>query len=213
MRIPVAKEGYFLILFFLFLTFVATLIASLPIGGIFFLLTIFVLFFFRDPEREIPIEKSAIISPADGRIIQIREVEAGAWALDVPAIQLSIFMSVFNVHVNRVPFGGKILEKNYNPGKFLPAYREKASKLNEQTTILIKTPKGFIRVTQIAGLIARRVVCWPNAGDTLLKGQRFGLIKFGSRVDLFLPKAVVYMRRCNIGTKVKAGESVLAHFL
>jgi phosphatidylserine decarboxylase len=131
--------------------------------------------------------------------------------LECPSIQFSVFMSIFNVHVNRMPFKGKTLSKEYNPGKFLPAFREKASLLNEQTSILLDTKGGLVRVTQIAGLIARRIVCRIREGETLLKGDRFGLIKFGSRLDVYLPKENTHVVS-QIGDKVKAGESVLAHF-
>ena len=143
-------------------------------------------------------------------MIEIREIPAGK-ALECPSIQLSIFMSVFNVHVNRMPFKGKTLSKTYNPGKYLPAFREKASQLNEQTSILLDTKGGLLRVTQIAGLIARRIVCRLKEGDILLKGDRFGLIKFGSRLDVYISRENTEII-ARIGDKVKAGETVLAHF-
>lgn len=216
MRIPVAKEGFIFIFLFFMKTIFVLLIGYSLLAGLFFLITLFVLFFFRDPERSFSdhdthgADKKAIISPADGYIVQIKEMPAGE-GLDVPSICLSVFMSVFNVHVNRMPFEGKIIEKKYNPGKFLPAFREKASLLNEQTTILIETPKGIIRVTQISGLIARRIVCKVKVGDTLVRGQRFGLIKFGSRVDLYLPKERINVA-VSLKDKARAGETILAYF-
>ena len=120
-------------------------------------------------------------------------------------------MNVFNVHVNRMPFQGKTLKKTYNPGKYLPAFREKASLLNEQMSILLDTQGGPIRVTQIAGLIARRIVCGVREGDILPKGKRYGLIKFGSRLDLYLPRENIRIV-ARIGDKVKGGETILAHF-
>ncbi len=180
------------------------------LAGFLLCIAVFVLFFFRDPKRIPPTDKQAIVSPADGKVIQIREIPAGK-ALECPSIQLSVFMSVFNVHVNRMPFKGKIVSKKYNPGKFLPAFREKASLLNEQTSILLVTKGGLVRVTQIAGLIARRIVCRIQEGETLVKGDRFGLIKFGSRLDVYLPKENTQLV-ARIGDKVKAGESVLANF-
>jgi phosphatidylserine decarboxylase len=210
MHTPIAKQGFPFILFFAVIMITALLAGFLLPAGLLFLLTLFVVFFFRDPQRAVPEDDDLIISPADGKLIQIREIPAGD-TLNCPAIQLSIFMSLFNVHVNRMPFKGKILKKTYNPGKFFPAYREKASLLNEQTSLLIDTHGGPVRMTQIAGRIARRIVCWAEEGDTIDKGVRIGLIRFGSRVDLFLPRenTVIVAR---LGDRVKAGESVLARF-
>ncbi len=210
-RSRIAKQGFPFILFFAVLTTVA-LLAGFPllVAGLLFLVTLFVVFFFRDPERSGPEGEDLIISPADGKLIQIREIPAGD-ALGCPGIQISVFMSIFNVHVNRMPFKGKILKKTYNPGKFLPAYREKSSLLNEQTSLLIDTKGGPVRMTQIAGQVARRIVCWAEEGDTIDKGMRFGLIRFGSRVD-------VYMQQENTiiggrgGGRVRAGGSGLARF-
>ncbi|MCL6583442.1 MAG: phosphatidylserine decarboxylase family protein [bacterium] len=210
MRIPIAKQGFPFILFFAALTGVA-LLAGFPLAaGLIFFLTLFVIFFFRDPERKAPEDEHLIVSPADGKLIQIRQIPAGE-VLAEPAVCLSVFMSPFNVHVNRMPFQGKILKKIYNPGKFLPAYRQKASLLNEQVSVLVDTDGGPIRMTQIAGRLARRIVCWAQEGDTLARGERFGMIKFGSRVDLCLPRenTVIVIR---LGDRVKAGETVLARF-
>lgn len=210
MRVPVAKQGFPFIIFFFVLTIVALLTGFTLLAGLLFLVTVFVIFFFRDPERVVPSDEHLIVSPADGRLVQIREIPMEA-ALGCPAVQLSVFMSIFNVHVNRMPLKGKILKKTYNHGKFLPAFREKASLLNEQTSVVIDTDAGPVRMTQIAGLVARRIVCWAKEGDILTKGERFGLIKFGSRVDLCLPKENTVIIG-QIGDRVKAGESVLARF-
>jgi phosphatidylserine decarboxylase len=210
MHIPIAKQGFPFILFFAVLTSVALLAGFPLVAGLLFLVTLFVVFFFRDPERLTPQEEGLIISPADGKLIQIREIPADG-ALGCPCIQLSVFMSIFNVHVNRMPFTGKILTKTYNPGKFLPAYREKSSLLNEQTSLLIDTKGGPVRMTQIAGQVARRICCWAEEGDTIDKGKRFGLIRFGSRVDLFLPRENTIIVG-KLGDRVNAGESVLARF-
>jgi phosphatidylserine decarboxylase len=210
MRIPIAKEGLPFIFIPLALA-VISLSAGFPwLTGILLALTLFILYFFRDPERHIPMDKEAILSPADGKLIQIRELPAGE-ALECPSICLSIFMSVLNVHVNRMPSQGKILKKTYNPGKYLPAFREKASLLNEQTSICMDTEGGPLRVTQIAGLIARRIVCKVQEGDIVPRGQRFGLIKFGSRVDLYLPQKNTHIM-AHIGDRVRAGETVVACF-
>ncbi|MEW5800926.1 MAG: phosphatidylserine decarboxylase family protein [bacterium] len=210
-HMPIAKQGFPFILFFAVLTVLAALLTGISLlAGLLFLLTLFVVFFFRDPERSVPEDEDLIISPADGKLIQIREIPDNH-ILGCPGVQLSIFMSLFNVHVNRMPFKGHILKKTYNPGTFLPAFREKASLLNEQTSLLMDTRGGQVRMTQIAGQVARRIVCWAEEGDTLGKGERFGLIRFGSRVDLFLPlKNTVVIGK--VGDRVKAGESALARF-
>jgi len=219
MRSPIAKEGVPFIGFFLLSTIMAAWTGFFVLAGFLLCIAVFVLFFFRDPKRIPPTDMRSIVSPADGKVIQIREIPAGK-ALECPSIQLSVFMSVFNVHVfmsvfnvhvNRMPFKGKTLSKKYNPGKFLPAFREKASLLNEQTSILLVTKGGLVRVTQIAGMIARRIVCRIQEGETLVKGDRFGLIKFGSRLDVYLPKENTQVV-AQIGDKVKAGETVLANF-
>jgi len=210
MHIPIAKQGFPFILFFAVLTLVALLAGFPLVAGLLFFITLFVIFFFRDPERSVPEDENLIVSPADGKLIQIREIPADD-TLGCPGIQLSVFMSLFNVHVNRMPFKGKILKRTYYHGKFLPAYREKSSLLNEQTSLLIDTKGGPVRMTQIAGRIARRIVCWAEEGNTIDKGVRFGLIRFGSRVDLFLPRENTTIA-ARIGDRVKAGESILARF-
>jgi phosphatidylserine decarboxylase len=169
------------------------------------LLTLFVVWFFRNPERKMPENPLQLISPADGRVIGIEEVSSD----DHPGrslLKISIFMNVFNVHVNRIPFSGEILSIRYKPGKFLSADLDKASALNERNTILIRTDGGReILVVQIAGLIARRIVCWLKEGKKVKKGERFGLIRFGSRVELFLP--IGSMPLVKKGDKVRAGET------
>lgn len=211
MGIPVAKEGRPFILFSLFLSLLALLTGFLLSAGLLFFITLFILFFFRDFERAIPSDQKVIVSPADGKIINIREIPIEE-NLGSPSIRLSIFMSIFNCHVNRAPFDGKVVKKIYNPGKFLPAFREKVSELNEQTTIYLNTKAGLLRVTQIAGLIARRIICRVQEENKIQKGERFGLIKFGSRVDLYVPKNNIQIK-AKVGDKVKAGETVLARII
>ncbi len=170
-----------------------------------FLLTCFVISFFRNPERTAPDNPRQVISPADGRVIRIEEVAGD----DHPAGSLrkiSIFMNVFNVHVNRIPFSGEVLSIRYKPGAFLSANLDKASALNERNSVLIRTESGQELMTvQIAGLIARRIVCWLEEGMKVNKGERFGLIRFGSRVELFLPIESTILVRT--GDKVRAGET------
>lgn len=198
------KEGYF---YGLPLALVAA--GSLALGlwtaaGFFLLLTLFVLNFFRDPERSLPADPSALVSPADGRVVQIAEESLGGR----PVRRISIFMSPFDVHVNRSPFGGIIREVAYQKGRFHMATAERASAENEQNTFALDSDAGTIRVRQVAGLVARRIVFWKRAGDRVERGERVGLIKFGSRVDVLLDPAIEL--RVKVGDRVRAGSSVLA---
>jgi phosphatidylserine decarboxylase len=174
-------------------------------GVLILFVTCFVIWFFRNPERTMPENPLQLISPADGRVIRIEE----AASVEYPGrsfMKISIFMNVFNVHVNRVPFAGEVISVRYKPGKFLSANLDKASALNERNTVLIRTDDGIEIVTvQIAGLIARRIVCWLKEGMKVTKGERFGLIRFGSRVELFLPLGSTLLVK--IGDKVRAGET------
>jgi phosphatidylserine decarboxylase len=170
-----------------------------------FFLTLFVTWFFRNPDRTPPKNPLQIVSPADGKVIRIEEV-AGDEHSERPQLKISIFMNVFNVHVNRIPFPGEVRAIRYKPGKFLSADLDKASALNERNTIVIRTDGGReIRLVQIAGLIARRIVCWLSEGMKVTKGERFGLIRFGSRVELFLPLGSILLVKK--GDKVRAGET------
>ena len=163
------------------------------------MLTLFVLFFFRDPERTVPEGKGVVVSPADGKVIVIKDIYEPDY-LKQEVKQISIFLSVFNVHVNRSPLGGTVEVVKYNPGKFHVASVDKASLANEQTAMVIASGKHKVLVKQIAGLIARRIVCYARPGDTVKTGERYGLIRFGSRVDHFFPEGR--------GTQVKLGDRV-----
>jgi phosphatidylserine decarboxylase len=191
-------------------------IPPLVVGVIFFLLhwvtaaAILVLFglfcftFFRNPERAIPADPGAIVSPADGRVVVVTdEPQAG-----VPGKRISIFLAVWNVHVNRTPAAGTITNLVYQPGKFLAAMRADASLQNEQNVFTLATEHGEIIVKQIAGFVARRVVSWKKIGDTVARGERIGLVRFGSRADVWLPAAA----RINVkvGDTVAGGSSILA---
>ena len=165
------------------------------------MLTAAVSCFFRDPERVIPQTPGAVVSPADGRVHEI-EMEAGCR-------RISIFLSVTDVHVNRAPYAGKVTGVIYKPGRFVPAYRSEASRENESNRITIDGPHAVIGVKQIAGILARRIVCRARPGDVLERGQRYGLIRFGSRTDLFLPADADVVAQ--IGDKVRGGETILAH--
>ena len=196
---------------FIFLTTVATLTFAL-IGcwamAVFLLVILFfVLHFFRDPERVVSQEPGVAVSPADGKVIKIEIMHDPLTGENRTAV--CVFMNVFNVHVNRSPVAGRIGRISYFGGKFLNASLDKSSEDNERNAVLIEDVDGCgWTVVQIAGLIARRIICWAEEGDSLARGQRFGLIKFGSRVDLYLPDG--YEPSVRIGDKVFAGQSILA---
>lgn len=204
---PVASEGYPFIALFAFITLVFALLGwSLP-TLLFLGLSLFTVYFFRNPERIAPDEPDAVIAPADGKVIFVGEVMEDRY-FKGKATKVSIFMNVFNVHVNRAPVSGTVVEKFYNKGAFVNASLDKASLQNEQAGLLIETPEGQrLLCVQIAGLIARRIVTYPEVGDTLERGCRYGLIRFGSRVDLYFPPgAEVTIRN---GETTVAGESIL----
>ena len=208
-RWPMAKEGLpFFIPMALFTVIVGILgWAIWMYMGILF--SLFIAYFFRNPRREIPNLQNVILSPADGRIIHVGECEEDRF-LKEKALKISIFMSLFDVHLNRAPVSGTILAEKYIPGRFLLANVEKSSLLNEQNAMVLETEDRFkILLVQIAGFVARRIVCYAKAGDILRKGQIFGLIRFGSRVDLYLPPEVKPIVR--VGQHVKGGESIIGY--
>jgi len=172
--------------------------------GIFFL---FHFFFFRDPERNIPEGKEIIISPADGKIIKICEIEENKY-IQGKAIMVSIFMSIFNVHVNRIPISGTVELLEHKAGKFKVAYKDDASVLNEQCIIRIKSIHTKVLFKQIAGIVARRIINQLKVGEKVKIGERFGMIKYGSRLDVFLPKSSTI--NVQINDRVKAGETIIA---
>jgi phosphatidylserine decarboxylase len=178
-------------------------------AGVFSLLTLFVIYFFRDPERLIPPGEKAILSPADGKVIRIEPCREERF-LQRPTIKISVFMSLFDVHVNRVPLTGTIANVRYFPGKFFSANLDKASSANEQNALLIETADGVrILTVQIAGLIARRIVCWVEKGDRVVRGQRFGLIRFGSLLDIYLPQETRVQAKP--GQKAYGGQTILGY--
>ncbi len=163
--------------------------------------------FFRDPERTAPAGESLVLAPADGKIIAVRTVSQKEY-LESEAILISIFMSPLNVHVNRNPIGGTVGHLRYVKGEYFAAYEDKASEKNEQMVIGIEGPRGRVLFKQIAGLVARRIVCILKVGDTVRAGERFGMIKFGSRVDVYVPQRATI--RARVGDVTTAGETVLA---
>jgi len=204
--IPVASEGWPFIIPLAFVTALLFAFGWKNTAYVSLVLTLFVLFFFRDPERILPKGTDLVVSPADGRVIVIKDIyEPDYLKQDVK--QVSIFLSVFNVHVNRAPVGGTVEMVKYNPGKFHVASVDKASLDNEQTGVVIVNGKHKILVKQIAGLIARRIVCYAKPGDVLMPGERYGLIRFGSRVDLFLPRDTEL--KVKVGDRVKGVRDII----
>jgi phosphatidylserine decarboxylase len=203
----VAVDGLPFILPLLVLTIVCAAFKLIWVTVILGVLLIFVTAFFRNPQRKIPGDPKAVVSPADGKVIEIKEMEEPDF-LKGRCIRICVFMNVFNVHVNRNPIGGTVKAIRYFPGKFLVASLDKASELNERSAVLIEGEGGVkVLVVQIAGLVARRIVSYLSTGDSIRKGDRFGLIRFGSRLDLYLPmKTKVTVK---VGDKVKAGETVM----
>jgi phosphatidylserine decarboxylase len=171
------------------------------------LLALQTIWFFRDPRRIIPDGDELIVSPADGKIVEVSEAKEERFLKD-RAVKVSIFLNLFDVHVNRIPCTGRIRGIHYQAGKFLAANKSLASAENEQNALLLETPSGARLVfVQVAGLVARRIVCWVKEGDRVQRGERFGMIRFGSRTDLFLPPGTEI--RVRIGQKVKGGSSVI----
>jgi len=175
-------------------------------GGLLIFLGLFVLFFFRDPERIPPADPETIVSPADGHVMVVVEEPLDG----IPGHRISVFLSVFDVHVNRSPVAGKITAIEYRTGKFYAAMRGRASAENEQNTFHVSTEHGTVVFKQIAGWIARRILVWKSIGDSVVRGERIGMIRFGSRMDIWLPERVEILARP--GQRVSAGTSVLARW-
>ena len=199
-RLPLVVEGIPFIIIPALLTALAALWGKLYLFVPFLALTIFMCAFFRNPRRRIPRGEGLIMSPADGRIVVVDKEAQGT--------KVSIFMSVFNCHVNRAPAAGRITEVRYQPGKFMPASKGEASLQNEQNALKLQGAKGLtMRFVQVAGILARRIVCYVHSGDQVQRGEIFGTILFGSRVDVYLPRRVAV--RVQVGERVKGGKSVL----
>ena len=205
--IPVASEGWPFILPLAIVTMLLFAFGWKNTAVISLVLTLFVLFFFRDPERAVARGKGVVVAPADGRVIVIKDIFEPTY-LKQNVKQISIFLSVFNVHVNRSPLGGTVETVKYNPGKFHVASVDKASLDNEQTAVVITDGGNKILVKQIAGLIARRIVCYAKPGDRINTGERYGLIRFGSRVDIFLPKDAEL--KVKVGDSIKGARDIIA---
>jgi len=172
------------------------------IGSTAAVLTAFIAFFFRDPARSVPEDSAALVSPADGRVVEVEpDPQAGG-------TRIAIFLSLWNVHINRSPVAGRIEKVEYRPGRFFPANLSKASVENERNAITVDSPLGRVCFVQIAGVVARRIVCWKAAGDTVERGERIGLIQFGSRVEVHLPQGVT--PAVGVGGRVRGGSTILA---
>lgn len=176
------------------------------LGGVLLVLGAFVLFFFRDPERTPPSDPELIVSPADGRVMEVVEEARG----ECPGRRISVFLSIFDVHVNRAPVAGRIAAMEYRKGQFYAAMRGRASEQNEQNVIHVSTEHGEVVFKQIAGWVARRILCWKAVGDSVTRGERVGMIRFGSRVDIWLPDRVEILVRP--GQHVAGGSSILARW-
>ncbi|MBF0190043.1 MAG: phosphatidylserine decarboxylase family protein [Magnetococcales bacterium] len=208
MRSPVAKEGLPFIGIFVLVALAGTAwLPYRPLQAVLWILAGWCVWFFRDPERQTPSGDGLVIAPADGKVVAIEETIAPLSGL--PARKFSIFMNVFSVHVNRFPIAGRVEQVAYHPGKFLNAALDKASVENERMEVCVVTAAGErISFVQVAGLVARRIVCYLKPGDAMPAGQRFGLIRFGSRVDVYLPLSARI--EPVLGDQTRAGETVIA---
>lgn len=209
--VPVHRDGWKFVAIF----FAASVVLGFlwePLFWIGLLLTAWCAYFFRDPPRHTPLDDDLVVTPADGRVSSVVRMvppfELGLGAEEM--LRISIFMNVFNCHVNRVPMRGTVNRIVYSKGSFLNAELDKASQENERNGMVIETRHGDIGVVQIAGLVARRILCWAKSGETVEAGERFGLIRFGSRLDVFLPPAARPL--VSVGQTAIAGETVIAEF-
>lgn len=207
--LPVAGDGWKFIVGFLVVGVLAWL------GGVWFarvvavvgvLAAVFAVYFFRDPDRTVP-KTDDILSPADGRVMEVADIDGEGYG---PGRVVRVFLSVLDVHVQRSPVGGRVAKVRYRPGKFLDARDPRAAYANESNALEIETPRGRVVVRQIAGLIARRILCWVRPDETIVAGERFGLIRFGSQVDLYLPAETEILVR--VGQRVTGGVTAVARW-
>ena len=207
--LPVAQPGLKFIVITILITGMLFYFEWILFAWCSFAVTLFVCWFFRDPDRPVPEDEKSLISPADGKVIIVEKQEQCEYLSD-PSIKVSIFMNVFNVHVNRIPFDGKVQKVEYHPGKFMNASFDKASTHNERNALMITTSDDTsFAVVQIAGLIARRIVNCVKEGEMVKKGDRYGMIQFGSRLDLYLP--LDFEVAVKVGEKTKAGSSIIGY--
>lgn len=201
-----APEGYPFIVFFGLATIAAGFFGGRFYAMLPFILTVFMFYFFRDPERYAPADKNVFVSPADGKVIVIRDVHESKH-LDADVKEISIFMSPMNVHVNRAPCDGRVKTVKHNEGRFCAAYKDEASVCNENIEMILETEYGDVLVRQVAGFVARRAVCRKKEGDIVKRGERYGVIKFSSRLDVYIPGSAKI--RVTLGDTVKAGETII----
>jgi len=207
-----AREGYPRIFGLGIASLVLNLIGFQTLGLLFLLLALFVAYFFRDPERKGPMDDRLILAPADGRVVTVEEDVQEARFLSAPATRIGIFMSPLDVHVNRVPVTGRVLSVQYKRGKFRPAFASSASEVNEQNVVTIEDAQGRrIVLVQIAGILARRISCTLQDGELVRKGHRYGMIMFGSRVDLYCSPDILL--KVQVGQRVKGGETIIGMYL
>lgn len=207
--LPVAQPGLIFILIAILFTGMLFYLGWMIPAWVFFVLTLFICWFFRDPDRVIPGDEKSLISPADGKVIVVEKL-SGSEYLTGHCIKISIFMNIFNVHVNRVPFDGVIQKIRYSPGKFINASFDKASVHNERNALVVKTDdEKEYAVVQVAGLIARRIVNCVKEKEKINKGDRYGMIRFGSRLDLYLPHD--FDVAVQVGEKTKAGTTIIGY--
>jgi phosphatidylserine decarboxylase len=201
--VKIAREGIFYVLVPGALAVVLIVLGLWPVGLVFAVLAAFMAYFFRDPRRQPPSDANVVVAPADGRVTRVRPVEGG----ELSATVVSIFLSPFDVHINRAPIAGEITDVSYTRGKFLMATNENASLVNEQNALTIEGEKVTVVCKQIAGILARRIVCWKRAGERVALGERFGLIKFSSRTDILLPASVEIL--VAEGARVQGGTTII----
>lgn len=207
-----AREGYPRIFGLGILCLVLNLLGFVKLGFVFLLLTLFVAYFFRDPERVVPDDDRYLVAPADGRVVTIEQNVVNDRWVNAPATRVGIFMSPLNVHVNRLPASGVVESVRYRAGKFRPAFAEDATQVNEQNGVTIQDAQGRrVVFVQVAGILARRIVCALHGGERVRQGERYGMIMLGSRVDLYCP--VEAQIKIQVGQTVKAGETIIAEYV
>ncbi|MBN2569157.1 MAG: phosphatidylserine decarboxylase family protein [Deltaproteobacteria bacterium] len=204
-KFPIVPDAFIFVLPLVVLVSLSIWWGSAGLTVLFIVITLYVMWFFRNPERTVPDDSKAVVSPADGRVLKVEEADGGD-ILEGSFKKISIFMNIFNVHVNRCPCSGVIKTIRYRKGKFFSANLDKASSQNERNSLVIETEEGKqIIVVQIAGLVARRIVCWAKEGEVFKRGERFGLIRFGSRLEVFMPVDTEVLVR--VGDRVQAGHT------